>query len=125
MIAGWTTVIRPLHIFGIDRLRVASFCISVIRRLGVIAVCALIFSASLRFANSAHGIHLSYLAPMSLLVFSILVLTIGIDIRRRGMAALVVGRPFDGLTADGFVAIGGWISFLGAIWLNISVWQLF
>jgi hypothetical protein len=59
---------------------------------------------------------------MSLLMFSILALTIGLDIRRRGMTALITGRSFDGLTA---VAIGGWLSFLGAVWLNISVWHLF
>lgn len=62
---------------------------------------------------------------MSLLVFSILALAVGLDIRRRGMSALVMGRSVDGLTADGIVAIGGWMSFLGALWLNISVWQLF
>jgi hypothetical protein len=62
---------------------------------------------------------------MSLLVFSILTLAIGHDIRRRGLAALVIGRAVDGLTANDIVAIGGWTSFLGAIWLNISVWQLF
>jgi hypothetical protein len=62
---------------------------------------------------------------MSLLVFSILAMIIGLDIRRRGMTALVIGRSLDGLTANGIVAIGGWLSFLGAVWLNISVWQLF
>jgi hypothetical protein len=62
---------------------------------------------------------------MSLLVFSILAVIIGIDIRRRGMTALVMGRSLDGLTADEIVAIGGWLSFLGAVCLNFSVWQLF
>jgi hypothetical protein len=77
------------------------------------------------FANSAHDIDVSSLALMSLLVFSILTLAIGLDIRRRGMTALVIGRTVDGLTAHETVAIGGWTSFLGAVWLNISVWQFF
>ena len=62
---------------------------------------------------------------MSLLVFSILALAVGIDLRRRGVAAMVTGPKRDGLMADEIVAIGSWTSFLGAISLNISVWQLF
>lgn len=62
---------------------------------------------------------------MSFLVFSILTLAIGLDIRRRGLAALVIGRGFDSLTANETIAIGGWTSFFGAVWLNVSVWQLF
>jgi hypothetical protein len=62
---------------------------------------------------------------MSLLVFSILTLAVGLDIRRRGAAALAIGRSFDGLRVNETIAIGGWTSFLGAVWLNISVWQLF
>ena len=62
---------------------------------------------------------------MSLLVFSILALAVGLDIRRRGVAAMVTAQSLDGLMADEIVAIGGWTSFLGAILLNISVWQLF
>ena len=62
---------------------------------------------------------------MSLLVFSILALAVGLDIRRRGVAAMVTGQGLDGLMADEIIAIGGWTSFLGAISLNISVWRLF
>ena len=62
---------------------------------------------------------------MSLLAFSILTMIIGHDIRRRGLAAIMFSQGLGKLTPDWTLAIGGWISFLGAIWLNISVWHLF
>lgn len=64
---------------------------------------------------------------MALLVFSILALFVGNDIRQHGLA---VSRAyvFDGgahFTGQDAIAIGAWTSILGGACLNAAVWQLF
>ena len=64
---------------------------------------------------------------MWLLVFAILALIIGADLRQRGRDlsyASVRGSGTD-LVGQDAGAIGAWTSFAGAICLNIAVWHLF
>ena len=63
---------------------------------------------------------------MSLLIFAIVALMIGADLRLRGRAlSYVTGDESVADAARTAVAAGGWISFAGGICLNIAVWQLF
>ena len=63
---------------------------------------------------------------MSLLVFAVIALMIGADLRIRGRElSYVSGDDGTQRIANSATAAGGWISFLGAICLNIAVWQLF
>jgi hypothetical protein len=64
---------------------------------------------------------------MWLLVFALLALLIGHDLRQRGSEACLAGpdgspTQFNGLNV---CAVGGWTSVLGGICLNIAVWSLF
>lgn len=63
---------------------------------------------------------------MSLFALAILSLMIGADLRQRGralsFASVDGGADEIGRNAT---TIGGWISFVGGIWLNIAVWRLF
>lgn len=64
---------------------------------------------------------------MWMLVFSILALILGNDIRQRGLE--ISGVNVDGsaahVTGQGVIAIGAWMSLVGGITLNIAVWRLF
>lgn len=64
---------------------------------------------------------------MWLLAFSVLALIVGNDLRRRGFSTRL-GREYAARasqTAEDAIAVGAWINLLGAICLNIAVWNLF
>lgn len=63
---------------------------------------------------------------MWLLAFAILALMIGADVRHRGreLSYASAGGSAADLMGQNVSAIGAWISFVGAICLNIAVWHL-
>ena len=64
---------------------------------------------------------------MWLVIFAILALIIGADLRERGREASYASHYGSAAycTGQSANAIGGWISFLGGICLNIAVWNFF
>jgi hypothetical protein len=61
---------------------------------------------------------------MWLLIFSLLALLIGCDIRLRGQGLIRFGSRAALRGCDG-IAIGAWISLFGAVCLDVAVWRLF
>ena len=64
---------------------------------------------------------------MWLLIFAILALMMGADLRQRGRElsyASVDGSETD-LVGQAAGAVGAWTSFTGAICLNVAIWHLF
>ena len=64
---------------------------------------------------------------MSLLAFSIVMLFVGFDIRRRGFHAIIMGTDecAGSISGSDAMAVGSWINLLGGIFLNIAVWRIF
>lgn len=64
---------------------------------------------------------------MWLLAFAMIALMVGTDLRERGIQASLDSS--NGCTVQlaalNAHAIGGWISFLGGVCLNVAVWALF